>query len=164
MLSVWHVTHLPVRVTGEQRIRRLVEDVVVSWEEPRVEGFILSPRLFSSWYLPADAERMVVSEMGIETLRWDGVERRTRRWTKHHEGVLGRLRNRPVVDQEGRLCGRLKDLIFSEHTFRVEALVVSRGILGDLLSGTVLVPTGDVTEIGGEAIKIYAHGEPFSMR
>lgn len=164
MLSAWHIIHLPVKINGRRQDRRLIESLVVSWEESRIEGFVLSPRLFSTWFLPADERSVRVTAMGVDVRHLAVLERRSRGWHRSVMREQARIRNRPVVDQWGRLHGRFKDVIFDEKSFRVTALVVSRGVVGDLLSGAVLVPIAEVTEIGAEAIKIYAPGEPFSMR
>lgn len=164
MLSAWDITRLPIKIDGRQQGRRLVEGLVVSWEESRIEGFVLTPRLFSAWFVPAHEKSVGVTAMGLEVLRPRALERRSRGWHRSAMREQARIRNRPVVDQWGRLHGRLKDVIFDEKSFRLTALVVSRGVVGDLLSGAVLVPIPEVTEIGPEAIKIYAPGEPFSMR
>ncbi len=164
MLSAWHIIHLPVKINGRRQDRRLVEGLIVSWAESRIEGFVLTPRLFSACFVPADEKSVGVTAMGLDVFRPAVLERRARRWHKSTMREQARMRNRPVVDQWGRLHGRFKDVIFDEKSFRVTALVVSRGVVGDLLSGAVLVPIAEVTEIGAEAIKIYAPGEPFSMR
>ncbi|NMP22487.1 PRC-barrel domain-containing protein [Sulfobacillus harzensis] len=161
MVSGWHVTHLPVRLAGQHHARQLVEEVVVSWDELRVTGFVLTPRLLSSWFLIADEETVSVSTTGVVAASRQPLERRTRRWRKQVVRMQRSMRGRPVVDQWGRLQGRLKDVLFDESSFRLVSLVVSRGILGDLLSGALIVPISELTEVAPGAIKISAPGEPF---
>ncbi|MCL5115570.1 MAG: PRC-barrel domain-containing protein [Firmicutes bacterium] len=163
MVSGWHITHLPVRVSGASRVWRIVDEVVVSWSEFRVEGFLLTPRPFRVLFIPGDAG-VTVSTLGIEISERKTAERRSKHWRREVLKKQQQFKNRPVVDQTGRLHGRLKDFLFDERTLQLTHLIVSRGLMGDLLSGAYLVPVGEVTEMEPAAIKIFVPGEPFPMR
>lgn len=163
MLSSWHLTHLPVRVKGRARPWQVVDEVVVSWQDLVIDGFLLMPRPFRSPFVPSQS-RIQVTAMGIEMQDRREVQWKSRRWRRQVLAEQKLFQNRPVVDETGRLYGRLKDVLFDESTFRITHLMVSRGILGDLLSGAFVVPAAEVLEIDGEAVKIYAPGAPFSMR
>ena len=160
MISRWHITHLPIWVSGRERPWNVVEDVVVNWEDFSVEGFLLPRRPFGALFIPSGTGARVTN-LGVEITTRSAVERRPRRWRRE---VLGRdklLKNRPVVDTLGILQGRFRDYLFDEKSLKVTHLVISRGVLGDLLSGALVVPVPEVLEMGGDRIKIYAPGEPF---
>lgn len=164
MVSGWHIVHLPVRLRGSTRTWQVVDEVVVSWKELRVEGFLLAPRPFGSWFLAGDDRIVRVTATGLEVPSVQAAQRMTRRWRRQTVAAQRAYRNGAVVDQWGRLHGRLKDFFFDEKSLSLTFLVVSRGIVGDLLSGARLVPVSEVTEIQPGTIKIYAPGEPFPMR
>lgn len=160
MLSGWHVAHLPVRLMGRPRVWQMIDQVVVSWPELELDGFLLMPRPLYVPFVPAHATFRLTG-MGLELAGTAQVQRRSRRWRRH---LLQRHRtfmNQPVTDSGGRLHGRLKDIIFDETTMHVTHVVVSRGVLGDLLSGSLVLPASDVTQITAAAVKIQAPGAPF---
>jgi len=159
MVSGWHVTHLPVREVGRERTWRVVDEVIVAWEELVVDGFLLSSGPFRASYLSGTSDTRVTA-MGIEILSRQCVERRTRRWRKDVLRRQQAMKNRTVVDQTGRIRGRIKDFLFDEKTLAITHLVVSRGVVGDLLSGAYMVSVKQLTDMVGETIKIYVAGEP----
>jgi uncharacterized protein YrrD len=70
----------------------------------------------------------------------------------------------PVVDLTGRFYGRLTDVLFDERTLHVTHLVVSRGVLGDLMAGALVVAAQAVLNVEVGEIKIQPSRAPFSMR
>ncbi len=160
MISGWHITHLPIWVAGRERPWRTVEDVVVNWDDLSIEGFLLPRRPFYALFVPCGPEARVTN-VGVEIARRSLVERRPRSWRREVVGRQKRLKNLLVVDTLGILQGRFRDYLFDEKSLKVTHLVVSRGVLGDLISGALVVPMQEVLEIAGDRIKIYAPGEPF---
>ena len=160
MISGWHITHLPIWVAGRERPWRIVEDVVVNWEDFSVEGFLLPRRPFYALFVPGGAGARV-SNLGVEIATRSMVERRPRHWRRDVVARQKHLKKMPVVDTLGILQGRLRDFLFDEKSLRVTHLVISWGVLGDLLTGALVVPVQEVLEMGGDRIKIYAPGEPF---
>lgn len=163
MVSGWHMAHLPVRVAGSERRWHIIDEVVVSWEEFRLSGFLMAPRPFFVGFLPAHTPDLAVTPTGIEVRSRSVVQRCPRGWRRAVVKEQRRAKNRAVVDQWGRLQGRMKDFMFDERSLAVTYLVVSRGIVGDLISGALMVAVDQVTEVQDQVIKIIVPGEPFSM-
>ncbi len=163
MLTGWHVAHLPVRLTGKPRVWQRIHEVVVSWPELAIEGFLLTPRPFYAPFVPSRATFRLTG-LGLELADAFQVVHKSWRWRRD---VLRRnqaFMKRPVSDMSGHLYGRLNDVIFDEMTLKVTHLVVSRGILGDLLFGALIVPDAQISQVSPAAIKIHPPGAPFSMR
>ena len=158
MISGWHVTRLPVRVVGSTHSWRVVEEVVVSWPELAIEGFLLASRPFRPLFLPT-TDALAVTPFGLEIVSPDQVVRRNRSWRKHVIGLQRQYKNRPVVDERGVVQGRLKDFLFDEGSMRLTHLIVSRGILGDLISGALVIPVKAIRDLTHNTIKIQASGE-----
>lgn len=163
MLSGWHVAHLPVRINGKSRAYQLVDRVVVSWPELRIEGFLLTPRPFSTPFLEAHAS-YVLTDFGVAVAQAGEISRRTRRWRRDVLRRERRYHGLAVFDAAGNLQGRLKDVLFDERTLTITHLVVSRGVLGDLLSGALIVSRNEVLALDQEGVKIRHGREPLSMR
>jgi sporulation protein YlmC with PRC-barrel domain len=163
MLSGWHMTHLPVRIRPRSHPWKVVDEVVVSWPTLTVEGFALVPRIFGTPFL-GHGDAVVVTTLGIEIKDKRQVQVKSRRWRMEALRRDQQFRRRPVIDQTGQLCGRVLDFLFDEQTWHVTHLIVSRGILGDLVQGALIVPIADIMEMGGQVIKISRTGAPLSER
>ncbi|MCY0877764.1 MAG: PRC-barrel domain-containing protein [Firmicutes bacterium] len=163
MLSGWHMTHLPVRVRSRPHPWKVVDEVIVSWATLTVEGFVLVPRLFGIPLITRD-DRVFLTSLGIEIEDKRQVQMKSRRWKTQAVRRDREFRRHPVVDQTGQLCGRVIDFLFDDKTWHVTHLVVSRGILGDLVSGALIVPIADIMEMGHGVIKISRTGAPFSEK
>lgn len=163
MVSGWHVAHLPVRVSGEQRVRQMVDKALVSWPDLRIVGFLLMPRPLQIPFVPAQAS-FKLTGLGLEIRSFGETQRKTRRWRRDMLRQQRAYFGLPVVDSTGRFYGRLKDVLFDERTLHVTHLVVSRGVLGDLMSGALVVAVPDVVTVEVGEIKIQPSRAPFSMR
>lgn len=163
MLSAWHVSHLPVWVEGQAQPVQVIDRVVVSWSELVVEGFLLTPTFFRTLFVPADASFRMTDFGMVVAGRADFVHK-TRRWRRETMKRQQGYYNRPVLDCSGRSWGPLKDVLFNESSLRVTHLVVSRGVLGDLLSGALVVAREDVVDLSVQGIKIRSSGAFLSMK
>lgn len=163
MLSGWHVSHLPARIQGKSRAFQVVDQVVVSWEEFVVKGFLLAPRLFYVPFVPAEAD-FSVSEFGLVVSDASQVANKSRRWRKDIVKRRHQVFSWPIVDEKGQFCGRLKDILFDPSTLKVTHLVISRGILGDVLGGALLLAVGDIVKVGPSEVKIRALREVLLMK
>ncbi len=163
MLSGWHVSHLPVKLVGSMRKWQVIDQVVVSWEELEIEGFLLMPRPFYIPFVPSSAV-FQLSGMGLVLPDPRQISRRSRSWRRK---VMKRQRvwmGLAVFDEGGRLLGRVQDVLFDEETLQITHVVISRGLLGDLLWGALAVSRQDVIELAPSAIKIRAARAPFTVR
>lgn len=157
MVSGWHVTHLPVRVTGRQS--GVVDQVVVDWDTLVVRGFLLTPRPFRFPWVRAGGY-VTVTPTGLEIGSNACVEMISRRHRRSAMGQAQRYRKCPVIDSYGRVIGRLADYFFDEKSFRITHLVISHGILADFLSGAMVLPIENLAALSDEAIKILEPGNP----
>ncbi|PSR34061.1 MAG: hypothetical protein C7B46_07310 [Sulfobacillus benefaciens] len=157
MVTRWHLLRLPVRVQGRLRHWTLVQEVVVDWQSMTVEGFVLESSPFRTLYLPSQ-NGVRVTPTGIEILTRALVEKRTRRWRRDrvHEDWI--YRRRQVYDGTGGAIGLLKDLVIDEETLVVRRIIVSRGLLADLLQGSLIVPVEQLAQDATGQIKIRQPG------
>ncbi|MDA8193940.1 MAG: PRC-barrel domain-containing protein [Thermaerobacter sp.] len=156
MVTEWHLHHLPVRFEGHDRPWTVVRHVVVDWPQWKVEGFILRTSPLRVLFVGRDGVRVTVT--GLEVRGRDAVVRRTRRWRRERMLASGNWRGMPVFAADGRLLGRLQDLVIDAETMTIARLVVSRGLLGDLMQGALQVPVLRVSEDNGR-IKIRRDGQ-----
>lgn len=156
MVTEWHLRRLPVRITGQARPFTVVEHVVVSWSEGKVQGFILRSRPFQVLYVPAS--RVLVTETGLQIADRSAVERKTRHWRRMHTTPEAHWRARDVVDSGGRFLGQAKDLVIDDRGLTLSQLVVSRGLLGDLLYGALEFPIAWARWDPSGQIKILCSG------
>ncbi len=163
MLSGWHVAHLPARIQGKTRAFQVIDQVVVSWEEFVVEGFLLAPRLFYVPFVPAGAD-FSVSEFGLVVSSASQVTIKSRRWRKDVVSRRHWAFTCPIVDEQGRFCGHLNDILFDPVTLKVTYLVISRGILGDVLGGALALSVSDIVQMGPSEVKIRALREVLLMK
>lgn len=155
----WHLVHLPVRMEGTPCPWTWVEDVVVGWSERRVEGLLLRSRWFGGLYVAAD-RRVTVTGTGVELAGEDVVERRSWRWRRDFLRDPGRtLVGRAVVDARDQPLGSVKDLVIDEVNWTVTELVVSRGVVGDLLDGALAVPVWRVDQSITGCMKVAEDGQ-----
>ncbi|PSR24111.1 MAG: hypothetical protein C7B45_00410 [Sulfobacillus acidophilus] len=163
MVSGWHVAHLPVRVAGDKRVRQMVDQVLVSWPDLRILGFLLTSRPFQIPFVPVQAA-FKLTGVGLEIRSFGETQLKSRRWRRDMLGLQKAYWGLPVVDLTGRFYGRLKDVLFDERTLHVTHLIVSRGVLGDLMEGAMVVRAQDVLDVARGEIKIQPSRAPFSMR
>ncbi len=155
MVSRWHLLHLPVTLYGKAGHWGWVEDIVIRWPEGVIDGFGVRTAI-SRFYIPAEPEVVSVTLMEIQLRRRSYALKRPRSWWKTlHAQKL--VMNRPVWRDNGDLVGRIKDLIIDENSLAVHQIVISRGLLEDLLHGALLVPTHEIREDADGKIKIFSN-------
>lgn len=159
MVSSWHLIHLPVRFYGEDRAWSVVDEVLISVYTWEVEGFILQSRPFRALYLPADAPHRV-TPTGVEIPHKDILVRHTSRWRKERLNTAPQIKDRVVLGPNEAVVGRVKDVLIDEQSLRIEGLVVSRGVVGDLLSGALVLPVSNLAVPPQGSIKILSLGHP----
>lgn len=152
MVTGWHVAHLPVRVSEEARPFQSVQEVVVSWSDFSIAGVLLTPRPFRVPFVPKGRFRMTA--LGVIVQERASVVHPDRSWLAAQRRADRLFLHRSVVDEQDRLLGRLKDVLIDENRLVVTHLVVSRGILGDLLVGSWIVPREAVVAHRAGVIKI----------
>lgn len=164
MVTRWHLINLPVRLAGQARHWTVVKHVMITWPAGKVSGFTLHSGPFRTLFLPV-GPAVGITPTGIEFTRRDLLERRSRKWIKQQLQEDWVSRHMPMHDSRGRLLGIVKDAVLDEMSMEVKDLVVSQGLLADLLGGSLRVPLSTVRciEDGSGATKIqqlgYAKGE-----
>lgn len=157
MVTLWHLTHLPVRVTGQAKPWTIVDEVVVGWPDRKVTGFLLNSGPFRVLFLPVRSG-VALTTTGLEMNHRTLVERKSRKWRHRVIHDVPRLKRRAVCDETGQLVGTVKDLVIDEKNMSIVELLVSRGLMEDLLTGGLRVPIDDVEEDGTGPIKIKKAG------
>lgn len=158
MISGWHLTNLPVWVSGNARPVSRVDELVVSWETRSLEGLLLAPRWCLPVFLPIGND-VRLTDMGVTLGHRSTMLRRPRKFRRHILRMNAAWKGRVVVSQGGRLYGRLKDVVIDQETASISYLVISRGVVGDLMLGASLVPIQQLTEFGERTVKIFVPGE-----
>lgn len=90
---------------------------------------------------------------GLELRDRGAIERRSRRWCRQQIERSHRWKGQAVLSSSNRFVGRVKDLVIDAPTMTIARIVVSRGLLEDLLSGALQVPIVQVADESGR-IKI----------
>ena len=155
MVSRWHLLHLPVTLQEKPGQWGWVENVSIRWPEGVLEGIGVRYG-FARCYIAAANGALTVTRMGIRVRQEQSLEKHSHRWWKmfHHQEVL---MNQPVWAQNGELLGRITDVLIDEDSLVVHDLVVSRGILEDLLHGALLVSRREFEIDSDGRIKISPH-------
>jgi uncharacterized protein YrrD len=126
-----------------------VADVLFSAQGDRVIGLLLQGgtwwrrRLIPYEEVAAVGPAAVMLRRPVVLATPDGP--RLRRLRRPHAAVLGCR----VLTRDGRDLGIVEDVCFEPETGRVVGLLVSRGLLGDLSEGKVLLPVVQVRRGGG---------------
>lgn len=152
-MTSWQLFNLPVEERGQAQ--GTVARVAVHWDQRRLAGFVVGYRIGGIRYVPF-GPGVDVDEWGLHLVRPHVVETISR-------AALARLmaldwRDRPVHDGAGRLVGRVRDVEFDPATGMVEAVWVSRGVVGDLWHGMYLVSMA-VLHAEGHRIVLGRHGD-----
>lgn len=163
MLSGWHLARLPVYLKGQRRAIQTIEKVVVSWPELAVAGFVLRPRPFFVPFVSART-RCEITGTGLWLESVESIERRTRAWRREAFRIAALYENAPVYDTANGLLGHLQDIAIDAAGSQVTHLVVTRGVLGDLLHGALIVPRTLVVSAAPGKVKIYAPREPLLVK
>jgi uncharacterized protein YrrD len=152
VMTRWHLLHLPVRVADEARAWRRVQEVLFSWPEARVQGLVLDHWWPQVLYLPV-GEGVRIDPMGICVSHRGLAMPRSRRWFQREALKTGQWLGRLVRDTSGRELGRVKDIVIDETSLRITGLVISRGLLRDLLDGAWLARWSSLTWDGDGRMK-----------
>ena len=160
MLSGWHVSHLPVLLADKLQKWQVIDEVVVSWEELKIEGFLLMPRPFHVPFVSSKAG-FRLSGMGLVLPNTKEVSRMGRSWRKRMVKQQRAWKGCTILDEGSRPLGRLQDVLFDERTLRVTHLVASRGMVGDLLWGSLVIARDDILKLTPSVIKIRTGRAPF---
>lgn len=162
MVTRWHLINLPVRLVGQTRHWTVVKQVVIAWPSGKVAGFTLHSGPFRTLFLPASPS-VAITTTGIELSRRDLLERRSRKWAKQQLQSDWVSRRMPMHDATGQLLGIVKDAVLDEISMEVKDLVVSQGLLADLLGGSLRVPLNTIRcikdETGATKIQDLGHAK-----
>jgi sporulation protein YlmC with PRC-barrel domain len=163
VLSGWHLSHLPVRLVGRRRAVQTIDKVVVSWPELTLAGFLLRPRPFFIPFVPAQGKtRLTDTGLVLESLQ--SIERKSRRWRRDTLQVAALYEKMPVYDSGNHLVGHVQDIAIDAAALQITHLVVTRGVLGDLLHGALLIPRRRVLSITPDKVKIHISREPLLLK
>ncbi len=69
---------------------------------------------------------------------------------------VGSLNGRPILDDTGKVLGKMTDAVLAETTFAIEAFQYSSGVLGAILHGKAIIPLPVVKAIGADSIVVPA--------
>lgn len=144
-------------VVGEGTGERLgrVQDVLFDPASGRITGFLVKaggllskPHLLPILYVRRLGQDAVLVEPGkiLEEVNADPVYPDS--LTAHS------LDNRPVLDDTGKFLGKVDDVLVSEDTLTVTALLFSTGFIGNMLRGKPHVPLHIVKAIGQDSIVV----------
>lgn len=154
MVTRWHLLHLPVKVQGKTGPWAWVDDIFIRWPDAVIEGIsvrtAVSRRFISARDLQVSPMALMIGETGM-------AQKKPRQWWGLHHGH-GLLVNQAVCDSEGHLLGRIKDFVIDENSLAVHHIVVSRGLLEDLMQGSLLIPAHQLQLDNEGRIKIAATG------
>jgi sporulation protein YlmC with PRC-barrel domain len=151
------LVHMPCRVAGESRATALVDRVLVSPLDLAVQGFLLTPRLFWRDFLPA-SPLVHMTATGLEIAHRQLIERRPRRCLVAQPDWLRQVTGQPVWDADGQQVGRVSDALVDAERLCVTHVIVSRGVIGDLLSGALVINVERLEFIQGR-IKVKGFGK-----
>lgn len=139
--------------TGE-RLGRL-QDVLFDPSNGRITGFLVKvggllskPHLLPILFVRRLGQDAVLVEQGriLEEVASDPV---------YPDSLNAHsLDNRPVLDDTGKFLGKVDDVLVSEDSLTVTALLFSTGFIGNLLHGKPHVPLHLVKAIGQDSIVI----------
>ena len=84
------------------------------------------------------------------------MEKHSRLWwnARHQQKVI---MNQPIWSKTGELVGRVKDFMIDEVSLAVHDIVVSQGVLEDLLHGALIVSTRELVIDFDGRIKIISN-------
>ncbi len=159
MVTRWHLINLPVRLRGHSRHGTVIKDVVIEWPSGQVTGFILHSNVFRSRFLPL-CPGVAITPRGVELAHRGLIEPRPRKWVKQTLQLDWITRRIPVHNAHGQLLGILNDAVIDEHSGLVKDLVISQGLLADLIKGSLRLPldTLAVSDDASKETKIYERG------
>jgi uncharacterized protein YrrD len=154
MVTRWHLLHLPIRVAGQHHVMGFAEEVIIRWPGAAIEGFGLHSSK-GHRFLPRDSVH--VCAMALEIADRSLIETRTRQWWMAQRECWPFI-NQPVFAGNGQLIGRVKDVLIDENTLAIHQVVISRGLLADLVAGALLIPVHQFREDETGRIKIGTTG------
>ncbi len=154
MVTRWHLLHLPIRVSGQQRTLGFADELIVRWPDAVIEGFRVRVGV-SRWFVPRQIVRVAAVALEISDRRL--MESRPRKWWLARPEYWD-YANQPIFEDNGNLVGRIKDLMIDEKTLAVHQVVISRGLLADLITGTLRIPVHHLREDEAGRIKIGTGG------
>lgn len=139
-----------------------IQDVLFEPATGRISGFLVNPGgiFASSQLLP----RLVVRSLGADATIVEGGTQleEIRSDPPLPDAIRGRsLDNRPVIDESGKVLGKIADVVVDEASLNVAAFVVSTGLVENVLHGKPQLPMTQVRAIGADAV-IVPTGFAFS--
>ncbi|AUW93484.1 MAG: hypothetical protein C7B44_10980 [Sulfobacillus thermosulfidooxidans] len=154
MVTRWHLLHLPVSIAGRRGSWGWVDDIYCRWPDAVVEGFSVHTAI-SRRFVPAEAMRVTPMALLIDTPKY--AQKMPRSWWNHRRRQVVSI-NQPVRDQDDQLVGRVKDFVIDENSLAIHHIVVSRGLLEDLMTGSLLIPAHQFSIDSNGRIKIHPTG------
>lgn len=111
-------------------------DIIVNRYEKRVEGFVVSPKGFfkKDIILPIKAVKSIADMIlfeSVDKIVSDEELNKIEKILKENYTII----NKKVITNKGKVLGRVNDVIFDDNTGKLEALILSDGIVSDLNYG-----------------------------
>lgn len=147
------------RIVG--RVRRLLVDP----DERRVVGLLLAGRLGKEAHCLPFRELHAIGEHAVTVRGTDGIAPLSEQ-PELAEVLRSRRRlyHAPILSEGGRFLGDVDEFTVNPRSGRIEALILSGGLIRDLFRGQAVLPAHLVLTIGEDAIIVrdqaVSHLEP----
>jgi uncharacterized protein YrrD len=143
------VIGLPVISLATGKELGVVEDLIWSHEELKITHLVVNAKGFlnRTWYIPLEE----VKGIGDDAVTVDGEEILEKGECQPEGKRVNEIAGGVVVTEEGRNLGTLEDVFF-DGPGRLLGYEVSTGLVGDLLSGRMIMPPEMVVTWGKEAV------------
>lgn len=106
-----------------------IRDIIVDFNQGRVLGFIINPsRIFN--------KNVNILKKDIVYFNQNMIVKNT---SKGNFLKFTDINNMDVVDKYGNIIGIAEDIIFKENSFKIEAIVVTTGLLKSFIKGKRVV-------------------------
>ena len=146
-------------VVGEGSGSKLgkIQDVLFDPISGDITGFLVHPGgLFTkAQFLP----RLAVRALGTDALMAEQghvLQEITSEPVLSGSVSAGSLSGRPILDDAGRVLGKMTDAVLAETELSIQALQYSGGVLNAMLHGKAIIPLTVVKAIGADSIVVPA--------
>ncbi|WP_234121056.1 PRC-barrel domain-containing protein [Clostridium hydrogenum] len=135
-----------------QRIGR-VEDILLDCNRGVIEGFkIIKGKVFNkTLYISKKDTICISSKIIVKEI-----------YFLNNFIEFKKIRGRETVDIHGLLLGMLEEIIFDEMNFKIKGLIISKGLIGNLISGKRVILQGNYI-LGEKNLMCLSNDEKFNF-
>lgn len=157
MLTRWHLLNLPVENSDHRNLGFHVAEILMDWPRPVFVGLVLRRRFQSFVLLIGPGMR--ITPFGIRVDAMTQVRRAGRGWLRTYLNNTQSWLHAPMVGADDIHLGFVHDLVIDEDQLRIAGLLISRGLLHDLWTGSEVLPIENVEVLAGRRIKRLTTGQ-----